>query len=119
MTADATETPNVIERAMQTGTLSSLWAQLQPDAVAVVCAVADSEHATLRLAIGGPIAGFDDYDMFVPQQDDSNLPDPVLGNTMLYTSGTTGRPKGVHREMGSVSAGALTLMTRLSEASQF
>ena len=30
------ETPNVIERAMRTGTLSSLWAQLQPDVPAIV-----------------------------------------------------------------------------------
>src|SRR4051812_8743368 len=32
----ATETPNVIERAMRTGTLSSLWGQLQPEVPAIV-----------------------------------------------------------------------------------
>ena len=29
---------------------------------------------------------------------------PVLGTQMLYTSGTTGRPKGVHRDSAAVSA---------------
>jgi len=78
-----------------------------------------SEHARLKLAIGGAIGGFDDYDVHVPAQDGSNLDDPALGNTMLYTSGTTGRPKGVHREVGSVSPSAATLMAKLSEASGF
>src|SRR5438309_9029693 len=35
-TANATETPNVIERAMRTGTLSTLWGQLQPEVQAIV-----------------------------------------------------------------------------------
>lgn len=209
--AQPTETPNVIERAMRTGTLSSLWAQLQPevpaivsphgtrtfaqlnaranqvartlraagigpgDSAALLCsnrpefvevlqgaqrcgvrltpinwhitadevayilsdcqakgvfadtrfadvagkAAADSEHAVLKLAIGGLIDGFDDYDAHVLAHDETNLDDPVLGNTMLYTSGTTGRPKGVHREVGNLSTNAMTLMTKLSEASGF
>ena len=32
------------------------------------------------------------------------LPDPAVGTTMLYTSGTTGRPKGVHRDAPAASA---------------
>src|SRR3954447_13405309 len=40
-----TETPNVIERAMRTGTLSSLWAQLQPEVPAIV-----SSHGTRTFA---------------------------------------------------------------------
>src|SRR3954465_9860958 len=32
----ARDTPNVIERAMRTGTLSSLWGQLQPEVAAIV-----------------------------------------------------------------------------------
>ena len=30
-------------------------------------------------------------------EDGADIDDPVLGHPMLYTSGTTGRPKGVHR----------------------
>ncbi|HET6948783.1 MAG TPA: AMP-binding protein [Acidimicrobiales bacterium] len=53
--------------------------------------------ATLRLAVGGAIDGFEPYDEAVGAEDGADLPDPVLGRVMMYTSGTTGRPKGVHR----------------------
>ena len=49
------------------------------------------------LAIGGAIAGFEDYEHALRREDASNIEDPQLGTSMLYTSGTTGRPKGVHR----------------------
>jgi long-chain acyl-CoA synthetase len=50
------------------------------------------------LATGGPIDGFGDYDQLLAAQDPSDIDDPVPGFHMLYTSGTTGRPKGVHRD---------------------
>lgn len=59
-------------------------APLIPDSVAV------------KLAIGGELDGFEPYAV-IAGEDGSDLPDPVLGSVMLYTSGTTGRPKGVHR----------------------
>src|SRR5207248_3299142 len=48
-------------------------------------------------AIGEPIADFDSWDEALAAEDPSDIADPVLGGTMLYTSGTTGRPKGVLR----------------------
>jgi long-chain acyl-CoA synthetase len=53
--------------------------------------------APVRLAVGGALAGFEAYDDAVGAEDGSDIDDPTLGGTMLYTSGTTGRPKGVSR----------------------
>jgi long-chain acyl-CoA synthetase len=51
----------------------------------------------VRLAIGGTIDGFDDYAAITQHHPSTPLTEPALGRTMLYTSGTTGRPKGVER----------------------
>lgn len=59
-----------------------------------------SEHQdqlSLSLAVGGDIDGFKDYEASLAPMDSSDLTDPILGTQMLYTSGTTGRPKGVYR----------------------
>jgi long-chain acyl-CoA synthetase len=53
--------------------------------------------AEVRVVVGGPVDGFEAYEEVVAGQDPADLADPVLGTQMLYTSGTTGRPKGVHR----------------------
>jgi long-chain acyl-CoA synthetase len=62
--------------------------------------------------VGGAIDGFDDYDAAITQEDDRALDDPSYGSQMLYTSGTTGRPKGVSR--GPVSAGTTAATTMAS-----
>jgi long-chain acyl-CoA synthetase len=64
---------------------------------ALTAAVEQAPGVAVKIAIGGSIPGFDDYDAVVATEDGSNIEDPVLGRTMLYTSGTTGRPKGVDR----------------------
>jgi long-chain acyl-CoA synthetase len=51
----------------------------------------------VRLAIGDAIPGFERYAEAIADQDGSDLADPTPGTRMLYTSGTTGRPKGVLR----------------------
>ena len=50
----------------------------------------------LRLMIDGVIEGFDRYETVLAAQPPTPLPeDRVEGQDMLYSSGTTGRPKGV------------------------
>ena len=66
-------------------------------AAAAGYAAEHAPQAKLRVAIGAPLAGFVDYESTLHGRDGSDIPDPQLGSPMLYTSGTTGRPKGVYR----------------------
>jgi long-chain acyl-CoA synthetase len=59
--------------------------------------------ATVLLAVGGDIGGFEPYEDAVGAEDDAPLDDATPGGQMLYTSGTTGRPKGVTRSGGGSS----------------
>jgi long-chain acyl-CoA synthetase len=56
------------------------------------------DGATRYLSIGEEIKGFTPYLEVIAGQNDQNIDEAVHGGTMLYTSGTTGRPKGVFRE---------------------
>jgi long-chain acyl-CoA synthetase len=49
----------------------------------------------LRLAFGGPVAGYDSYEDTIASASDVPFADQPRGSAMLYSSGTTGRPKGV------------------------
>lgn len=51
-----------------------------------------------RLAIGA-VPGFRDLDAFLAEQPDTPPADRSTGAAMHYTSGTTGRPKGVRRPL--------------------
>jgi long-chain acyl-CoA synthetase len=63
---------------------------------------------SVRLAVGGDLPGFESYEDVLAAAAPSDITDPALGTQMLYTSGTTGRPKGVHRRAGAQSALAVT-----------
>jgi long-chain acyl-CoA synthetase len=57
-----------------------------------------SAHIQTAIAFGDPVPGFADYEAALAEEEGSDIDDPCNGNVMLYTSGTTGRPKGVFRE---------------------
>lgn len=59
--------------------------------------MAASAACELGVAIAGDIEGFTNYDELVANEDGENITDPTPGGQMLYTSGTTGNPKGVYR----------------------
>jgi long-chain acyl-CoA synthetase len=62
----------------------------------VGAAAAACPQLKLKVAIGGELPGFVAYDEIARYPGD-DIADPVRGSTMLYSSGTTGRPKGVYK----------------------
>jgi len=63
---------------------------------------AEMDNVRVKISIGAPTEGFLSYADIVGGYDGADIADPVLGGQMLYTSGTTGRPKGVHRRTNAV-----------------
>lgn len=51
-----------------------------------------------------PMTGLTSYAALLAAQPRTPIPDPSPGGLMMYTSGTTGRPKGVHRPLTSLAA---------------
>ncbi len=60
-----------------------------------VDAIKDIEGLKLKLAFGGEADGFDDYETFLADGSPEEPDGQGFGSIMFYTSGTTGRPKGV------------------------
>ncbi|HTO68317.1 MAG TPA: AMP-binding protein [Myxococcota bacterium] len=59
-----------------------------------------------KLSVGGEIPGFQPLeDALAGVPEDAPLPDELEGSVMLYSSGTTGKPKGVRRALPRVPAG--------------
>jgi long-chain acyl-CoA synthetase len=52
-----------------------------------------------RYAVGGPVVGYASYENAVAGQPTNRIADESPGRDMLYSSGTTGRPKGVRGAM--------------------
>jgi long-chain acyl-CoA synthetase len=63
----------------------------------VAVAAAQDVELAAGVALGGEIAGFTPYEEFVAGGASEEPADQTMGVSMMYTSGTTGRPKGVRR----------------------
>jgi long-chain acyl-CoA synthetase len=59
----------------------------------------------LRLMVDGIIDGWSSYEDAVAMQPATPLAREWLGEAMLYSSGTTGRPKGIKRPLQNVTVG--------------
>ena len=66
-------------------------------------------RCTVGLSIGPTAANFDAYDAALAAESADDITDTPPGATMLYTSGTTGRPKGVHRPPAAEGAVSVNL----------
>ncbi|MFA5565962.1 MAG: AMP-binding protein [Acidimicrobiia bacterium] len=64
-------------------------------------ALQHAPNATVCISVGGEIEGFETFESVIEGQDGSDVTDPEIASQMLYTSGTTGRPKGVSRARSS------------------
>jgi acyl-CoA synthetase (AMP-forming)/AMP-acid ligase II len=90
--------------------------------------VAETPGVQLRLMLDGTIDGYESYEQAVAAQPSTPLQEArVAGTDMLYSSGTTGKPKGVSREFvhlpleetaGSV-AGVLQLLFGMTADSSY
>ena len=58
-----------------------------------------SPNVHVRLMVDGTIPGFDSYEDALAATSADPLDDETMGAAMLYSSGTTGRPKGVKRPL--------------------
>jgi len=81
-------------------------ADVAPMAAACLAATPSCSVALMAL---GTTEGFESYEDALAAESPDALPDPTLGSTMLYTSGTTGRPKGVYRPPGTAAAATANL----------
>jgi len=69
-------------------------------------ATASNARLVARISVEGTIEGFTELsEVLASVSDDAELGEEFEGSVMLYSSGTTGRPKGVRRPLAKVPAG--------------
>jgi acyl-CoA synthetase (AMP-forming)/AMP-acid ligase II len=81
----------------------------------------DLSAIPVRLVVGGALPGFDDFDGRVASYPATPIADESEGREMLYSSGTTGKPKGVRKALpltplGDPSAPPVQIATNLARA---
>lgn len=69
--------------------------------------LADPELAPRgRLMLGTPRAGWESYERQLSSRPRTPIPDESEGDFLLYSSGTTGRPKGIRRPLSGLPLGS-------------
>jgi acyl-CoA synthetase (AMP-forming)/AMP-acid ligase II len=75
------------------------------EAMADVVAGLDLSRIPVRVAGAGILPGFEPYDALLAATEPGPLEDDREGREMLYSSGTTGRPKGVRKQLPGTPLG--------------
>jgi long-chain acyl-CoA synthetase len=75
------------------------------EAMADVVGRLDLSVIPLQVCANGRLPGFRHYDDFLASADLASLADEREGREMLYSSGTTGRPKGVRKQLPGMAFG--------------
>ena len=73
----------------------------------------DLDRVTTRVSVDGPLAGFDTLADLVAGVDASELDDQSEGGWMFYSSGTTGKPKGILPPLQEGEIGAKSFLTMM------
>jgi len=96
---------------VDSGSRAFITSPYKADAVAALGAGLDG--LALRLSLGGALPGFEPLEEAIAAQPAEPLPDRVEAMPMLYSSGTTGRPKGVKPGFESQPLGSGEALTAL------
>lgn len=93
-------TPEEVAYVVNDCEAKALFADIRVEGAAEAAAACPA--LVVKVAIGGDLPGFESYESALGTYEPSDIDDPVRGYTMLYTSGTTGRPKGVYKPNAQV-----------------
>jgi long-chain acyl-CoA synthetase len=76
-----------------------------PRCAALATSAEERARVAMRFSVGGRITGYESYEEAAAPMSASPIKDESLGRDLLYSSGTTGRPKGIRNALpdGEVS----------------